>query len=131
MKKETFSLSQNEWLVMEALWAAPATLMELVHTLSQNPPGWAKSTTATMVRRMEEKGLIRHETEGKTKVFHPTMKREEAAAAETRTLLDKAFSGSVGLMVNTLVQQESLTKEEIDALYDILRQAEEQEGSEC
>ena len=129
MKREAFTLTQNEWLVMEALWAAPATLMELVHALGQNPPGWAKSTTATMVRRMEEKGLIAHDTEGKTKVFRPAVSRNEAVLAETRTLLDKAFSGSVGLLVNTLVQQESLTKADIDALYAILRQAEEQEGS--
>lgn len=129
MKRETFSLTHNEWLVMEALWATPATLMELVHTLSQNPPGWAKSTTATMVRRMEEKGLIAHDTEGKTKVFRPAVSRSEAALAETRTLLDKAFSGSVGLLVNTLVQQESLTREDIDALYAILREAEEKEES--
>ena len=128
MKKDMFTLTQNEWLVMEALWKSPATLMELVRTLGENPPHWAKSTTATMVRRMEEKGLIRHETDGKAKVFHPTLKREEAAVAETRTLLDKAFSGSVGLMVNTLVRQESLTKEDIDALYAILREAEEKEG---
>lgn len=129
MKRETFTLSQNEWLVMEALWEAPSTLMELVRTLAQDPPGWAKSTTATMVRRMEEKGLIRHDTDGKTKVFFPAMDREEAALAETRTLLDKAFSGSVGLLVNTLVARESLTRADIDALYDILRRAEEQEGS--
>lgn len=129
MKRETFSLSHNEWLVLDALWKAPSTLMELVHTLSQDPPGWAKSTTATMVRRMEEKGLIRHHTEGKTKVFSPTMAREEAALAETRTLLDKAFSGSVGLLVNTLVRQESLSKADIDTLYAILREAEEKEGS--
>ena len=129
MRKETFTLSRNEWLVLEALWNAPATLMELVHTLGDATPFWSKSTTATMVRRMEEKGLIRHETDGKTKVFSPAMTREEAAVAETRTLLDKAFSGSVGLMVNTLVRQESLTRQDIDALYAILRQAEEQEGS--
>ena len=129
MRKESFTLSQNEWLVMETLWKAPATLMELVRSLSQDPPGWAKSTTATMVRRMEEKRLIVHDTEGKAKVFRPSISRDEAALAETRTLLDKAFSGSVGLLVNTLVQQESLTKADIDALYAILRQAEEQEGS--
>ena len=129
MKHRSFTLSQNEWLVLEALWAAPSTLMELVRALGEQPPFWAKSTTATMVRRMEEKGLLRHESDGKAKVFHPALKREEAALAETRTLLDKAFSGSVGLLVNTLVQQESLTREDIDALYAILRQAEEKEGS--
>ena len=129
MKRESFTLSHNEWLVMEALWNAPATLMELVHILGDEPPHWSKSTTATMVRRMEDKQLITHDTEGKTKIFHPAVTRDEAALAETRTLLDKAFSGSVGLLVNTLVRQESLSRDEIDALYAVLRQAEEQEGS--
>lgn len=128
MKRDSFSLSQNEWLVMEVLWNSPSTLMELVHILGQDPPGWAKSTTATMVRRMEDKRLITHDTEGKTKVFRPAITRDEAALAETRTLLDKAFSGSLGLLVNTLVRQDSLSRDEIDALYAVLRQAEEQEG---
>lgn len=128
MKKDRFTLTPNEWLVMEALWAAPATLMELVHTLGQPPHGWAKSTTATMVRRMEEKGLITHREEGKAKRFSPAVTRDEAALAETRTLLDKAFDGSVGLLVNTLVRQESLTQSDIDVLYAILRDAEKKEA---
>lgn len=126
MKKAAFSLTQNEWLVLEELWKAPATLMELVRALGREPICWAKSTTATMVRRMEEKELILHETKGKAKVFRPAISREEAALAETQTLLDKAFSGSVGLLVNTLVRQESLSRAELNTLYDILKQAEEE-----
>ena len=63
MKHTGFTLSRNEWLVMVALWERPSTLMELVRQLGQEPPGWAKSTTATMVRRMEEKGLSRDQAE--------------------------------------------------------------------
>lgn len=127
MKHTGFTLSRNEWLVMEALWERPSTLRELVRQLGQEPPGWAKSTTATMVRRMEEKGLIRHEAGSKARVYHPALSRDETALAETRTLLDKAFDGSVGLLVNTLIQQNSLTQSDLDGLYEILRQAEEGE----
>ena len=56
MKHNGFSLTNNEWLVMEALWKRPSTLMELVRQLGQEPPGWAKSTTATMIRRDGGKG---------------------------------------------------------------------------
>ena len=129
MKHNGFSLTNNEWLVMEQLWARPCTLMELVRALGQDP-GWAMSTTVTMVRRMEEKGLIRHEAGGKARVYHPALSRDETALAETRTLLDKAFDGSVGLLVNTLIQQNSLTQSDLDGLYAILRQAEAgEEGS--
>lgn len=122
------SLTQSEWLVMERLWKAPATLMELVRAMAEDPPGWAKSTTATMVRRMEAKGLIRHDADRRTKVFSPAVTREEAALAETRSLLDKAFDGSVGLLVNTLARQESLSERDVRELYDILQRAGE-EGS--
>lgn len=123
MQKQT--LSGNEWLVMEALWRGPATLMELVHLLEQDPPGWAKSTTATMVRRMEAKGLIGHETHGRTKVFYAVPDREAVAVAETKSLLDRAFSGSLGLLVNALVREERPSREELRELYEILKQAEE------
>lgn len=123
MQKQT--LSNNEWRVMEVLWRGPATLMELVRVLGQDPPAWAKSTTATMIRRMEAKGLITYETNGRTKVFHAALDREAAAVAETRSLLDRAFSGNLGLMVNALVRENRPSKEELQALYDILKQAEE------
>ena len=117
-------LTQQEWLVMEVLWKEPATLMELVRILEQDPPGWAKSTTATMIRRMEAKGLIAHDTQGRAKVFRAAIDKQAAALAETRSLLDRAFSGSLGLLVNTMVREQGISKEELQELYDILKQAE-------
>ena len=42
-----------------------------------------------------------------------------------RSFLDKVYRGSVGLMVSSMVQDQALSREEIDQLYEILRQAEE------
>ena len=117
-------LTQQEWLVMEVLWKEPATLMELVRILEQDPPGWAKSTTATMIRRMEAKGLIAHDTQGRAKVFRAAIDKQAAALAETRSLLDRAFSGSLGLLVNTMVREQKISQVELQELYDILKQAE-------
>ena len=124
MREEGQSLTRNEWAVMELLWQAPRTLMELVAALGADP-GWAKSTTTTMVRRMEAKGLIRHEAGRRAKIFYPALSRDQAALVETRSLLDKVFSGSVGMLVNTMARQNSLTRADIDALYQALREAEE------
>lgn len=118
-------LSPSEWRVMECLWAGPKTLMELVRTLKDSA-GWAKSTVTTMVRRLEEKGLVDHETSGRTKIFQAALAREDAAAAETDSLLERAFHGSVGLLVSSLVERSSLTRADIDELYAILDKAEEE-----
>ena len=125
MEREPVSLSAGEWQVMEALWEGPKTLMELVRLLKDRV-GWAKSTVTTMVRRMEEKGLLTYDQEGRTKTFRAAVSREEAAAAETESLLQRAYHGSVGLLVNTLAQREALTRADIDELYAVLRKAEEE-----
>ena len=117
-------LSPSEWRVMECLWTGPKTLMELVRLLKDSA-GWAKSTVTTMVRRLEEKGLVGYETSGRTKVFRAVLAREDAAAAETDSLLERAFHGSVGLLVSSLVDRSSLSRADIDELYAILDKAEE------
>ncbi len=124
MEREPISLTQSEWRVMEVLWTGDRTLMELVRELEKSA-GWAKSTVTTMVRRMEEKGLLTHRQEGRAKLFRAAVERDRVVAAETDSLLRRAYHGSVGLLVNALVEREGLSRSEIEELYDILRQAEE------
>ena len=117
-------LSASEWQVMQQLWKRPHTLMELAAVLEKDI-GWSKSTVATMVRRMEEKGIISYTEQGRTKVFSPTLSREDVAARETNSLLRRAYNGSIGMLVNAMAQRNDLTKEDIEELYEILRKAEE------
>lgn len=127
MEKHPIGLSAGEWQVMEVLWQQPSTLMELVRVLGERT-GWAKSTVATVIRRLEEKGAVRAEQTGRTKLFYPALAREEVAAAETESLLSRVYHGSVGLLVNTLIQQKSLSKQDLDELYAILEQTKEGES---
>ena len=119
------TLTNSEWYVLDCLWEhSPLTVMELVERLSQKV-GWAKSTTITTLRRMEDKGLLHCQVEGRAKHYTPAVERQSAARQETRSFLDRVYQGSVGLMLSSLVRDEALSREEIDQLYEILRQAEE------
>ena len=119
------SITPNEWHIMELLWQSPLTLMELVGQLGQTE-GWAKSTVATMVRRMESKGLIRYKENGRTKTFCAAVEKEEVIATETSSLLHRAYDGSIGLLVSTMAKRNDLTRADIDELYAILQKAEEE-----
>ena len=115
----------GDWKVLERLWEeSPQTLMQLVRRLSEEV-GWSKSTVATMVRRMEAKGLLRFEEGGRARLIYPTLTREEASRAETNGLIDKVFRGSPGLLMASLIEQSDFTQEEIDELYAMLKKAEE------
>ena len=118
-------LTGSEWNVMECLWdQAPRTVTELAKELERRV-GWAKSTTITTLRRMEGKGLLHCQVEGRTRHYTPAVERQSAARQETRSFLDRVYQGSVGLMVSSLVRDEALSREDLDQLYEILRQAEE------
>ena len=117
------TVTPAEWPIMELLWQSPKTLMELVSTLSREQ-GWSKSTITTMVRRMDDKGLITFHTEGRAKIFRPAVSREEVTAQETDSLLRRAYKGSIGLLVSAMADRNDLTKEDIAELYAILKEAE-------
>ena len=118
-------LTGSEWSVLDSLWQeSPQTVMQLVAELSERV-GWAKSTTITTLRRMEEKGLVHCEIAGKGKSYTPAVEQEQAEISETRSFLDRVYRGSVGLMMSAMAQRQELSKEEIAELREILAQAEE------
>lgn len=120
------NLSDGEWSIMNELWEdSPRTITQLTAALKQST-GWSKHTIITMLGRMESKGAVRHEEGIKAKQYYPAVERTETALGETESFLEKVYAGSLGLMVNTMVQKNSLSKEELDELYTILKKAEEE-----
>ena len=125
---EQIKLTGGEWSVLDSLWQeSPQTVMQLVSRLGERV-GWAKSTTITTLRRMEEKGLVHCEIVGKGKSYTPAVEQEQAVISETRSFLDRVYQGSVGLMMSAMARRQELSREEIAQLREILEKAEE--GSE-
>ena len=124
MNKHSISLTEAEWTVMECLWEhSPRTGRETVVCL-EGKMGWSRSTTLTLLRRLEEKGAVAGDTEGTIKTFRPMIAREDAALQETENLLERAYKGSLSLLVSSLTKKQSLPQREIDELYAILREME-------
>ena len=117
-------LTHGEWNLMECLWEKGAcTGREAVEDL-ENRVGWSRSTTLTTLRRMTEKGIVRCEEEAGVKVYTPLIRREDAVLRETDDFLSRVYHGSVTMMMNAITQKQKLSKEELDELYSILKQAE-------
>lgn len=124
MEKEHIRLTDAEWAVMECLWEKePRTGREASQWLGKRM-GWTRSTSLTLLRRLEAKGAVAGEADGERKAFRPLIRREDAALRETESLLDRVYKGSLSLMVSSLTKKQPLRQEEIDELYSILRQME-------
>ena len=122
MADKQISLTQAECNVMECLWeAGPLTGREVTRRLERSC-GWSRSTTLTLLSRLEHKGTLESiPGEKGPKVFSPLLGREDAALQETKDFLDRVYQGSLSLMVSTLTQKQTLSQEELDELYELLK----------
>ena len=121
MEGKDIILQPSERYIMEKLWEeSPRTIMQLYHSLKEEP-GWSKSTVNTLLGRMTEKGIIYYKEGGKARQYYPAVQREDAAVAETESLLRRVYKGSVGMMMNTMIRQNAISEEDREELYQILR----------
>ena len=86
--------------------------------------GWSKNTVITLLKRMEDKQAVEYVQSGNAKNYYSVVKRKDVALEETQGFLKRIYNGSIGMMVNSLIKEKALTKEEISELYDILKSAE-------
>lgn len=125
MEDKTIGLSNSEWRIMENLWGeAPKTATQLIKAMEAET-GWSKSTTKTVLKRMEQKGCIAYREGAKAREYYPLLKREEVVETETSHFINRLYNGSLGLMVNTLVKKQSISDEEMEELYQIIQEARE------
>jgi len=121
---ENIHLTEAEWNVMECLWEhSPRTGREVTQYLEKKA-GWSRSTTLTLLSRLEAKGAVAADSEDGKKTFSAMLQREDAALQETEGFLSRVYHGSVSMMVSALTKKQTLPQEEIDQLYAMLKELE-------
>lgn len=127
MTESHISLTQAEWSVMECLWEAGPLTGRKVTQYMEKHCGWSRSTTLTLLGRLERKGAIESvAAESGPKVFSPLLGREDAALRETEDFLSRVYQGSLSLMVNSLTKKQAISREELVELHELLNGLEEE-----
>jgi predicted transcriptional regulator len=114
------TLSRREREIMEILYrVGEASVTETLEAM-ENPPGY--SAVRTMLRLLEEKGVIKHKQIGKKYVFTPIEKKETARRSVLRTMIETFFNNSIEETMVSLLEtkEDSLTDHELDRLSRII-----------
>lgn len=118
-------LTSAEWHIMECLWTrAPQTGREVSQSMEREM-GWSRSTTLTLLKRLVDKEIVACDTEGTKNTFSPAVRREDVALEETENFLERVYQGSLSMMVSAMTRRQAVSREELDELYELLRQMEE------
>jgi BlaI family penicillinase repressor len=105
---------------MQTLWKrGRATARDITDELNEQEP-IAHSTVQTLLRSLEEKGTIKHEVEGRTFVFVPLVQEDKYKHTATRDLLERVFGGDVRSLVAHLLQNEKVSRKELDDIRQMI-----------
>jgi predicted transcriptional regulator len=115
-RKKSSSLTDAELRLMEALWdKGSGTVADVVASLPDNVP-LAYSTVLTTLRILENKGYLRHTTNGRAFVYEPIVARHQARESAVTHLLKRFFEGSPELLMLNLIESKKIDAKELKRL---------------
>jgi BlaI family penicillinase repressor len=102
--------------IMKALWTRnEATVAEVQQSLIGAPP-LAYTTVATMLRKMENRSLVSHRTEGRSFIYRAAVAEDAVTRSMADDLLDRVFEGNLSDMVSHLLSTREVSRQELRKL---------------
>jgi|ERR1700733_2543202 BlaI family penicillinase repressor len=125
-KKNLKSLGQLEQLVMDYVWSTGSVTAEACRESLAGKWAMKDSTVRTVLRRLEEKGYVTHEVDGRTYVYKAVDARQNVAARAVKQIIDRFCGGSVEQLLVGMVDNDVLDRRQLEML--ARRIAERKEG---
>jgi predicted transcriptional regulator len=119
-------LANLELKLMSIVWRmGKATVNDVKKALPRRKP-LAYSTVLTVMRILEKKGFLRHETVDRTYLYYPIVTRDEVVRSTLRDLADRLFDGSAELLMVNVLEKGKFGPDELSRLKQLISAKEEE-----
>ena len=113
-------LTKAEEEIMQVLWdLEKAFVKEIIDEIPEPKPAY--NTVSTIIRILEKKGIVSHESFGKTYQYYPRITKEEYSNTYLNRFVDEYFSGSYSQLVSFFTSQKSMSIPELEKLLKELK----------
>jgi len=106
---------------MQAVWDAGPCPVEAVYRVVSGKRKLKETSIRTILRRLEQKGYLRHEEKGRAYVYRAVEPARSLAARAVRQIIDSFCRGSVEELVSGMVEAKVLSKGELESLQEFVR----------
>ena len=120
-RPQEYRLGDLQLKIMKVLWRLGRGSVSDVHEALAGEQ-LAYTTVATMLRKMETRGLVRHEEQERRFVYEPRAGEDEVARSMAGDLLDRVFEGSLSSAVSHLLEARDVSREELLRLERLIQQ---------
>ncbi|PCI72016.1 MAG: BlaI family transcriptional regulator [Gammaproteobacteria bacterium] len=115
-------LSVFELEVMQLFWSNPESTAPEIHQIITSKRTVSYSTVKTIIDRLEKKGALnRSRQEGRTIFYKPSVERNQLRKPMIKDFINRVFLGKSKPLVAHILQEESLSLEDISYLESLLK----------
>ena len=123
MKSPSHRLGDLQLRILQSLWARPDASVAEVHAELKPERDLAHTTIATMLRKMEARGLVTHREEGRSFLYRAQVAAEEVSRSVGQHLVERLFEGSLTDAVSHLLTTREVSRQELDELEKLIKDA--------
>ncbi len=126
--KNEIQLSDLQTAVMRVIWSSGEATAAKVHQELLEARGLAFTTVATTLKRMENRGLIDHRTEGRQFIYRPLVSEKDVRVSMVSGLIDRLFKGDSAELVNHLITEKQINNDDLEKVKALIASAEKRES---
>lgn len=121
MAKRPLNIPDSELDVLKVLWErGQATVREVLETLRSAGRQWSYATVATLLDRLETKGVVTSDRSELAFVYKPVISNQEVRQKRVNNLVDKLYQGEPGLLVLHLLKSHPLAPDQAQQVRALL-----------
>ncbi len=117
-------LGELQLAVLQELIARGEASASDLHAALQPTLGLARTTIATVLTKLEGKGVVEHRRDGRQFIYRPTLAESELRQNLVGDLVERVFRGDTAELVNHLLSGRELEDNELERLKGIIEAAE-------
>lgn len=119
-RPKVHTLGELQLKIMKVLWEHPEATVAEVHKNLSTENELAYTTIATMLRKMETRGLVKHRVEERRFLYRAAIKAEEVTRKMSTHLVERLFEGNLADMVSHLLTTHEVSRKELDQLEKLI-----------
>ena len=127
MEASHHHLADLQLAIMRVLWNRGEATVAEVHEVMEAERGLALTTIATMLAKMEKKGVVGHRADGRRFVYRPLVDEGQVRRSMVSELTSQLFRGDVTALVNHLLSEHEIEPAELAQLRAAITDREKEE----
>jgi len=122
--RRTYRLGDLQLRIMRVLWKlGPACVADVQQELGDR---LAYTTVATMLRKMEDRGLVRHRQQQRRFIYQAAVSDDDVTRSMADDLVDRLFEGSLADTVSHLLETREVSRKELARLEQLIQARKKQ-----